>query len=152
MNTRTAAILARKKMKEHGLLARGWTFQYDNAVRRAGCCHWRTKTITLSKSITRLNTESEVLNTILHEIAHELAGPHAGHNWLWKEKCIEIGARPERCYTRAQKKTPVPKYIAVCPAGHKTQGHRRNKVSCSRCLPYFSREHMFVWSLNPEYK
>ena len=54
-------------------------FQFDNAKRRAGCCDYRRKRISLSGYFTEHNNKTEVMNTILHEVAHALAGARAGH-------------------------------------------------------------------------
>jgi hypothetical protein len=43
------------------------------------------------------NGAEEIVDTILHEIAHALVGPRHGHDTVWKAKCTDIGARPERC-------------------------------------------------------
>ena len=44
-----------------------------------------------------LSSLDQVRDTILHEIAHALVGPGHGHDAVWKRKCREVGARPERC-------------------------------------------------------
>jgi predicted metal-dependent hydrolase len=95
VNLFDAQHLARALMRQHGLAK--WTFRFDHARRRFGSCRARQKVITLSRPLTFLNPEPEVRDTILHEIAHALA-PDDGHGALWKQKCVEIGARPIRCY------------------------------------------------------
>jgi predicted SprT family Zn-dependent metalloprotease len=89
--------LAKKLMRKHGLLKQGWSFKWDHAKRRYGCCNYTEMTIQLSKYLTRTVTIAEVEDTILHEIAHALVGPGYGHGWEWKEMCMQIGAVPERC-------------------------------------------------------
>ena len=49
--------------------------------------------------LANLNTIEESKDVVLHEIAHALTGPGHGHDWAWKQKCVLVGARPERCYT-----------------------------------------------------
>ena len=73
MNLDQAEQLALSLMREHGLLPR-WSFAFDRAERRFGSCNERKRRITLSAAIVRLNSESEVRDTILHEIAHALVG------------------------------------------------------------------------------
>src|SRR5476649_706966 len=95
MNLHEAAHLARDLMKQHGLI--GWTFEFDHARRRFGCCNYTHRKITLSKSLTFLNGIEEVRDTVLHEIAHALT-PGARHGVRWRRKCVEIGARAKRCF------------------------------------------------------
>jgi predicted SprT family Zn-dependent metalloprotease len=104
MNLHAAQNLARQLIKQHGLA--GWTFSFDHARRRFGSCRVKSKMITLSRTLTFLNPETEVRDTILHEIAHALT-PNDGHGQRWKRKCIEIGARPERCYAESKVVTPA---------------------------------------------
>jgi hypothetical protein len=70
MNLIKTEKLANELLKKHGLINKGWRFEFDNAPRRFGCCKYRSKRITLSKKLTELNDEENVLDTILHEMAH----------------------------------------------------------------------------------
>ncbi len=102
MNPTEALDLLQNKLTEHGLTARGWTGSLDHAERRFGICRPSKKEISLSRTLTSLNSQTEVLDTILHEIAHALAAieynENCGHDERWKTICRRIGARPERCY------------------------------------------------------
>lgn len=91
-------MLARSLMDQHGLA--DWTFKLDRAKRRAGCCKYERKVLTLSYHyVTRnLDKPDDIRDTILHEIAHALAGPNVGRGDAWKAICVQIGARPQRCY------------------------------------------------------
>src|SRR5689334_24415568 len=97
MDLMSAARLARELLDRFGL--RSWRFRFDRAVRRFGCCHYTTATITLSAPLTVLNSEAEVRDTLLHEIAHAVAGKAAGHGPEWKKYAAAVGAKPERCYS-----------------------------------------------------
>jgi len=101
MNIWDARILADRLMAEHGLCAAGWKFRWDRATRRFGSCHHTRRTISLSLPLVRLNSESQVRDTMLHEIAHALT-PGDGHGRRWKDKCRQIGARPVRCFTQVE--------------------------------------------------
>jgi hypothetical protein len=91
---------ALQKMEEWGLIEEGWSFVWDTrAVRRYGQCRYRQREIGVTKVLANLNTIEETKDVVLHEIAHALTGPGHGHDWLWKQKCVLVGARPERCYT-----------------------------------------------------
>ena len=89
--------LARKLMKEHNLT--DWSFEFDNAVVRFGCCKYSKKLFSLTKELVLINNRKEIKDTILHEIAHALVGSGNGHNWVWKNKALEIGCNGERCCT-----------------------------------------------------
>ena len=117
MNLHEASFLAKQLMRQHGLDAAGWSFSFDHARRRFGRCNYTHKRITLSRPLTLLNNLDEVRDTILHEIAHALA-PGAGHGARWRMKCLQIGARPRRCYDErsivAPARRPAP-FEMGCP-------------------------------------
>lgn len=114
MNLNQVLSLGHSLMKQHGLTSLGWGFELDNAKRRFGVCRYRPQTISISRHLAALNDEAKVKDTILHEIAHALVGPGHGHNHVWKRKCIEIGAKPERCYSSDEVETPKLRYYAIC--------------------------------------
>jgi hypothetical protein len=95
MNIAEAEKLARELMQQHGL--EGWQFKWDRAKKRLGSCNYTRRRITLSAHQTKNREVVEVKDTILHEIAHALLPPRSGHGKLWKAKCVEIGAKPQRC-------------------------------------------------------
>ncbi len=103
---------AESLIKKHGL--DGWSFQFDNAQRRAGACAYSTKVISLSRLYCLKASADQVRDTILHEIAHALAGPKHNHDAKWKSIARSIGCKAERCHT-----------VDFAPA--------RYIVSCSRC-------------------
>jgi predicted SprT family Zn-dependent metalloprotease len=136
MNLYEAGHLARQLMKQHGLP--GWTFEFDHARRRFGCCNYTHHKITLSRSLTFLNPIEEVRDTILHEIAHALT-PGAGHGLRWRQKCGEIGARAKRCFTEDRVVSlprPPARYLFGCPrCDWWVQRHRaaRREFQCKQC-------------------
>ena len=149
-----ARVLAVKLMDKHGLLEKGWHFEFDNAKRRFGVCNYRYKRIGLSKHITELNNVDRVKNTILHEIAHALVGKKHGHDWVWRAKAIEIGCDGERCYKSREVETPKSKYEAVCVGcGHV---HKRHKMvrggivsSCGKCSGgRYNERFKLEWKVN----
>lgn len=139
LNQWNTSTLARNLMTEHGLIAAGWKFGYDRAKRRAGCCHQRTKTITLSIHYVIRNNDDEIKDTILHEIAHALAGPGHGHSAYWKSICRKIGAKPVRCYNSDVVSMPKGRYQATCDGCqktfHKHRKPRRPGHYCKACGP-----------------
>lgn len=126
-------------MARHGLA--GWQFGFNRNVRRAGVCRYasgkRPGRIELSVHFVGHNSWDEILDTILHEIAHALVGPEHGHDAAWKAKCVELGARPERCYGD-HVRMPPGRWRAACPACRRVfDRHRRPKRLtgwyCKRC-------------------
>lgn len=89
-------ILAKGLMNGHGLSH--WRLEFDRCVKRFGCCKHGSRVISLSIPLCSINDFASVEDTILHEIAHALVGAGHGHDWVWKNKCIEIGCKPIRCY------------------------------------------------------
>jgi predicted SprT family Zn-dependent metalloprotease len=149
MNLIDTLKLAEDLIKEHGLDKLGWRFRFDTAKRRFGLCSYRRKLITLSKELTLLNDYSHVRNTILHEIAHALVGSGHGHNYIWKNKAVEIGCTGDRCYSSEVIK-PVGKYVAVCPNGHThyKHKHRRNRTqSCGTCSNKYNPDYLLIWKV-----
>lgn len=133
MQLTTAARMARELMNEHGLT--DWSLKMDMAKRRFGYCNYRRKTISLSVPLIQLNGEDEVRDTVLHEIAHALA-PGKGHGFMWREKCREIGARPQRCYSSESVAEPAAPWVGTAATcGHTLKRFRmsRNSVSCGKC-------------------
>src|SRR5579871_6093479 len=152
MNLPLAQTLAESYLTQHGLASQGWTIRFTSSKRRFGLCNYYLKRISISKYLTLANEPEEVIDTILHEIAHALAPPFSGHNSTWREICIRIGARPERCYGREV--TRVHRYVANCLTCHTT--YRRNRLPhqgkfnyCGNCGMQLGR---LVWQANPEFE
>ena len=98
-----------------------------------------------------LNGEYEVTDCILHEIAHALAGHKAGHGWAWKQVCIRIGAKPERCYDTEEVTQPQMRYQATCGGCNKVwqkvkrpDNTRKRSCSCQRGISWDKR-HLLVY-------
>ncbi len=156
MDLKTTQELAIQLMTLHGLTQKGWIFEFDNSKVRFGVCRYRRKLISLSKTLVELNDEYEVKDTILHEIAHALT-PGAHHGWAWQQKCIEIGARPNRCYTSVEVNTPSLRYQFKCVCGTlhqraKKPSDRKSACKCQSNIPWSKKvlieyvdTHLFKW-------
>lgn len=148
MNLVEARNLARDLMDQHGLT--DWRFEYDDAKRRAGMCHFARRRISISAPLATVYDESEVRDTVLHEIAHALAGREAGHGAEWRAKAREIGCSGMR-YVDPNAPALDGPWIGVCPAGHRMTRFRRPGVpmSCRKCgggAKTFQAAHLIAWT------
>ncbi|HEY7425103.1 MAG TPA: SprT-like domain-containing protein [Gemmataceae bacterium] len=131
----TVRKLALELMTRHGL--HDWNFGFNRRKRAMGLCRYAARTIELSIYLVDRNGAEEVRDTILHEIAHALVGSEHGHDAVWKRKCLEIGAKPERC---GQADMPSGRWQACCGScGRIFARHRRPKRLqgwfCRMCGP-----------------
>lgn len=118
-----------------------YKFKYDNAKRRFGQCHYRNRTIKLSRPLTQINNEAQVTDTILHEIAHALT-PGKHHNKHWQRKAEEIGCNPKRCYDIKQTEIPKPLYQLKCEnCNHTVPRYRetKTKYACNKCCKQYNQ-------------
>lgn len=145
MNLVAASRLARDLMDQHGLKA--WTFEFDDAVRRAGMCSYAKQRISLSAPLTRIHDEREVRDTILHEVAHALAGPKAKHGPAWREVAVRIGCSGRRCVDPSAPSIDGP-WVGTCPSGHRATRFRRPSgiMSCRSCGPRFALANLIAWT------
>ena len=142
MDLMKARELALELMKQHGL--EFWHIDFDNAKLRFGICRYKRRTIGLSKHLVQLNDYEVIRNVILHEIAHALVGSGNGHNWVWRQKAIEIGCDGNRCYDSNKVSPVIGKLVAECPnCNHIYYKHRKPKLkrACGKCrhLPFEER-------------
>ena len=131
-NLGVTEILARSLMAEHGLT--DWTFKWDRSVNRLGNCNHTDRTISLGVPYVEANGYMDVKDTILHEIAHALAGFKAGHGWVWKAVCKEIGAEPSRLGHHTVRLAPY-KYVVVCIGCGTVLGHRHRRRKNAYHMP-----------------
>ncbi len=117
-------------MHEHGL--KKWRFKFDHSTRRAGCCNYCDKTISISFNLACNASDEDIRDTILHEIAHALVGRKHNHDEAWKAKAKEIGCTGERCH-RLQ--FVPPRYSVACENNCWTHtAERRNThLLCRTC-------------------
>lgn len=132
---RMAAVetFATQLITAHGLS--DWSFAYNRRKRAMGLCVYQRRTIELSAPFVERNGPPELLDTLLHEIAHALVGPGHGHDAVWKQKCIEVGAKPQRC---GEADMPEGNWRARCGScGKEFQRYRKPKRMrgwfCQKC-------------------
>jgi len=122
-------------LKQFGLS--DWRFELSREKNTLGRCEHSDRTISFSQYYLHLPME-EIEDTILHEIAHALVGPKHGHDYVWKAKCREIGARPERLAPPEIKTSAKPNYRIECPdCGWHTDRFRMRRrnfgAKCPEC-------------------
>jgi SprT protein len=146
MDLRQAEELANRLLRQFKLADR-WTFSFDRAVRRFGNCNYTNKRISLSATLTVLNSERVVHETLLHEIAHALAPVTAGHGPKWKSIARSIGCNAERCYGD-EVVQPGRRYVGRCPTCATTiSRNRRKRLSCAKCDRKYNPAHLFIWDV-----
>ena len=124
--------LALSEMTIHGLTRKGWTFAFDKAKRRRGCCKCHKKQITVSIYHLRdwPDNRSDVRETILHEIAHGLCDDNEGHGPEWKRTAQRIGATPSRATCVPM---DVPYLWTGACTGRTHQAHRKRRRAVYKC-------------------
>lgn len=116
--------LASHLLAAHGL--NDWSFSFNRSKREMGLCLYDPKLIQLSVHFVLLNDDAAVRDTLLHEIAHALVGPGHGHDRVWKRRCLEVGAIPERLCDDVN--MPIGRWQAICGGcGMLHHRHRRPK-------------------------
>ena len=114
-----------------------YSFKFTNGIRTLGYCKYNTKVIGLSKHHALQSSDELVIDTVLHEISHAIVGQGHGHNHVWKAKCREIGAKPQRCKTDVKIEV-AHKYEFRCATCVKSYPrHRKPRrtegYSCNKC-------------------
>lgn len=93
MNKKQIEELAKELFEKYELV--DWKLRFRKAKTYIGQCAYHNKTITISTIYAPAMTVPQITNTLLHEIAHALVSPGHGHDRVWQEKAIEIGAVPK---------------------------------------------------------
>jgi predicted SprT family Zn-dependent metalloprotease len=111
------------------LLAKHALYDWQGRIKRfkqsLAKCYFDPKVIALSSYFVEQMPVSEVKDVILHEIAHALMGKGSGHRRPWKQKCIEVGCKPERIYKGESIKVPYKWKITCVKCGEVIYRHRR---------------------------
>ncbi len=133
---RTAAALSAMVARARAWLAthhlEHWSVQFDHATKRAGCCNYRERVISLAFAYAQSATDEAIADTILHEMAHALVGKDHGHDQVWHAQAIALGCSGTRCHD--VQFTP-PRYIVTCEHGCwvTTAERRKRGAVCRTC-------------------
>jgi predicted SprT family Zn-dependent metalloprotease len=138
-----------------------YTFKFDNAKRRLGCCKYGRREITLSRALTMNNLDKvhgKLTDTILHEIAHALSvyvhGTKLGrgHGANWVSIATQIGCNGNRCYTNSEIDAVQSKYTLICPTCNREASRHRlpkNGIACGVCCNgRYDARHKFIIQKN----
>jgi predicted SprT family Zn-dependent metalloprotease len=111
---------------------KGWSFQFDHAIKRAGCCNYQTRVVSLAHAYARSAADEEISDTLRHEIAHALVGQAHGHDQIWQATAVALGCAGHRCHD--VQFTP-PRYIVACEQGCwvTTAERRQRGALCRTC-------------------
>lgn len=149
--------IANDNLVKHNLT--DWMFVWNNRTSNhtLGICRHRSKEIHLNKKYALVESEENVIDTIIHEIAHALTKGD-GHGELWKAKCRELGCRDEQ--GKCLKKDSMEKlarYKGVCPTcGHIIYSGKKTNFVCTPCCnkEYHAtgnsnyKNHIYQWTKN----
>ena len=123
--------LARRLMKKHGLLRRGWKFDFEDTRVVVGRC----RPLISGPAVDGGWPVGSWKGTMLHEIAHGLVGD-PGHSERWRSKCIEIGGDGEVVATRhPHVRAP---WTAICPLDPSHRWTHYRRVPDGYCLECWS--------------
>ncbi len=117
-------------LRDHRLTK--WRFRFDHSTRRAGCCNYKDRLISISFDLARNGTEADIRDTLLHEIAHALVGKKHNHDAVWKAKAREIGCSGERTH---RLELAPPRYHVRCEndCWTHTAQRRNRRLVCRTC-------------------
>ncbi|MGO3885153.1 MAG: SprT-like domain-containing protein [Mycetocola sp.] len=123
-----------------------WTFDFDNAKRRAGLCNYTEHRISVSRYLAARYEDDDIHQILLHEIAHALVDSAEGHGPEWQRVAAEIGYVGERLHHGETAEELAP-WVGTCPNGHTVYRHRKpvRRSSCAQCSRRFTPEHEIVW-------
>lgn len=113
-----------------------WKFIWNNRTSNKtwGICKYKPKEIHLNKKYALVETEENVIDTIIHEVAHALTKGDE-HGELWKAKCRELGCRDEQ-FKNLEKDSmeKLARYKGVCPTcGHVIYSSRKTGIIHIEC-------------------
>jgi hypothetical protein len=139
-------IYAHTSLKRY-LSNQNWQFKINSNKRRLGVCKYGPRTIEISHYHLIHSPIHLVRDTILHEIAHALT-PHSGHNRIWKEQAILIGALPTACKAINLQQFIPAKWHANCPSCnrlYKKHRYRYQSNHYSFCIDCSSKNGKLTW-------
>lgn len=145
------AELQRVRRWAHALIAlhldASWSFDFDNAKKRAGLCNFTEKRITVSRYLAARYGDDEIHQILLHEVAHAMAGARAGHGPAWKSVAAGLGYDGKRTHDGEIADDLAP-WVGRCAAGHTHYRYRQptRPLACGLCGRGFTAAHVITWT------
>ena len=149
--------IANEMLAKHSLT--DWEFVWNNKTSNKtwGICKYTPKEIHLNKKYALIESEENVIDTIIHEVAHALTKGD-GHGEIWKAKCRELGCRDEK-FKNLEKENinKLSKYKGVCPTcGHIIYSGRKTGIIHIQCCNADYEKtgksnwgnHKYIWTKN----
>lgn len=136
-----------------------WKFVWNNRTSNKtwGICKYTPKEIHLNKKYALIESEENVIDTIIHEVAHALTKGD-NHGEIWKAKCRELGCRDEQFKDLGKESlNKLAKYKGVCPTcGHVIYSGRKTGIIHIECSNEEYRQtgdsnfkkHIYKWTNN----
>jgi len=124
-----------------------WSFDFDNAKKRAGLCNFTLKKITVSRYLAARYADDEIHQILLHEVAHALAGARAGHGAVWRGVAAGLGYDGKRTHDGEIADDLAP-WVGRCAAGHTHYRYRQptRPLACGLCGRGFTAAHVITWT------
>jgi predicted SprT family Zn-dependent metalloprotease len=124
-----------------------WTFDFDNAKKRAGLCNFTVKKITVSRYLAARYGDDEIHQILLHEVAHAMAGARAGHGPVWRGVAASLGYDGKRTHDGEIADDLAP-WVGTCSAGHTHYRYRKptRPLACGLCGRGFTAAHVITWT------
>lgn len=124
-----------------------WSFGFDRALCRLGCCKRRKMKITLSHHYVCLNPAPDIQDTILHEIAHALVPrtvENRPHGPIWRKIALAIGCNGERCGEAKMLPPKEPQHVYTyactnCGKAYWRRRRRRLQIACGTCCKKYNQ-------------
>ena len=126
--------IASEMLDKHNLT--DWKFVWNNRTSNNtwGICKYNTKEIHINKKYALIESEDNVIDTIIHEVAHALTKGD-NHGEIWKAKCRELGCSDKQFKNlKNESMKKLARYKGVCPTcGHVIYSGRKTGIIHIEC-------------------
>lgn len=151
--------IANELLTKHEL--HDWKFVWNNRMTNStwGVCKYRQKEIQLNRKYAQIESDENIIDTIIHEVAHALTKGD-GHGEIWKAKCRELGCKDQQ-YKNLEKSSmeKLSRFKGYCPTCNDVIYAGRKKKYGVVCVSCCNKEyratgnsnyknHVYIWELN----
>lgn len=111
-----------------------YTIKLHNKRHALADCNSFYRVIRYSTHFVKIATKEQFRGVTLHEIAHALVGGQHHHNYVFRQKCRELGADENYVGCSAKGVSVPAKYKLTCPdCGGVSRANVRKRYICSEC-------------------